>query len=54
MKHNLKITCVYIEVTVKEVKVAVESGFFCENFGNRAPNFQMLLKVSGEKLSADA
>ena len=24
MKHNLKITCVYVEVTVKEVKVALQ------------------------------
>ena len=32
MKHNLKITCVYVEVTVKEVKVAVESVFSCDKW----------------------
>ena len=32
MKDNSKITCVYVEVTVRGVKVAVESGFSCDKW----------------------
>ena len=32
MQNNLKITSVYVKITIKEVKVAVESVFSCDKW----------------------